>query len=431
MPATHSCLVIELHHPSPGPVEAAGASWGESAARCYWPFVRSLVALASEGHRAPLAVAVSPSWIALASDPVATRVTSIYLDDDIRPFVDDAHGGNLLDALRLAADAAQVELLPMSSSFAWLPSVAGRDPIAAAQVRLAAANFRAAFGRAAQGLWLPHLAYAPGLETHLAGCGLRYFATDADAFRRGTVQPPQDLAGPLVTRAGVAAFGVDPEPARLLVGSSADGDDNAARDQGHQFAHAWRDGLSTRGRLADPAFALIRLDVHELTRSGPSGLARLEHAVRARSRFDTWAPLTPASFLDRHPDGPLGRPGTSSGGWPAVLPGGSDLFGPLRPAADVLADALARRANLTPTGRRAVAQMTRHLLLAQALDWHLPLASPVGPEAGVGRARAHMAAFAELAATLYSGRVDRLRLADLEAGPAYLAGLDLDALAAA
>jgi hypothetical protein len=42
-----------------------------------------------------------------------------------------------------------------------------------------------------------------------------------------------------------------------------------------------------------------------------------------------------------------------------------------------------------------------------------------------------MAAFAELAATLYSGRVDRLRLADLEAGPAYLAGLDLDALAAA
>jgi predicted glycosyl hydrolase (DUF1957 family) len=427
MPPTHSCLVIELHHPAPGSGEPVGATWGEAAARTYWPFVRSLAAIAAKGLRESMAVAVSPSWVALAADPIAALIARKHVPDDLVRFALDGHENDLLAALRQCADAAGIELLPMASSHAWLPSVSGRETIAAAQVRPAADDFRAAFGRAPQGIWLPHLAYAPGLENQMAACGLRYFATDADAFRRGTVAPPQDLAGPLITRVGVAAFGVDPGPSRMFLDLPEEGDD----DQAHRFAQSWRDHLSASGRIADPALSLVRLDVHDLTRAGRSGLDRLEHAVKERSRSEWWSPMTPSSFLDRYPEGPLGRPGPSAGGWPSVLPGGTDLFGPIPPAADVLTDALARRTNLTPTGRRAVAQMTRHLLLAQALDWHLPAHSPLGADAGLARARAHLDAFTELAATLFAGRIDRARLAQLESGPAYLAGLSLDALAAA
>ena len=64
-------LVLELHHPLPGPGDAVGAGWASMAIDCDWPVLRALSRFAETRTGAVLTLAVSPSWMALAADPSA------------------------------------------------------------------------------------------------------------------------------------------------------------------------------------------------------------------------------------------------------------------------------------------------------------------------------------------------------------------------
>jgi 1,4-alpha-glucan branching enzyme len=421
MPRGYLALIIELHHPLPGPGRSVGTDWAIAAWETYWPLLKALTMAADSGRAEVATVAVSPSWTALAADPCArawaqAEAEQRTIDEQARSqrrFI-ERWESDPMEPLRRAGESGAIEVIPMAASYAWLPSVADAPVVARAQVGLAATDHTRRFGAPGAGFWLPHRAYRPGLERFIADARLRYFGVEAEAFRRGTIRPPADLFGPLVTPPGAAAFGLDTDLTA-----------RPTRDPRHaeSFLADWRSRIEHAPRFgAAPPISAASVSVHDL-----SG-AWLDRVLTLLAQPSDLIPTTPGRYLDRYPEGPVGRPGPSAGGLLSVRPAGSDLLDRCRPAADVLAEAIDHREQLSPLGQRALAGMTRSLLQAQALDWHLPPGWGLPPEEGLARAQRYLARFAELAGSLTAGRLDSARLAAFEVGPAYLPEIDLDAL---
>ncbi|MBX6313042.1 MAG: DUF1957 domain-containing protein [Isosphaeraceae bacterium] len=452
MPRGYLALVIELHHPLPAWGRTSGRDWAEVAVGTYWPLLRAIAAAADAGLADCLTLAVSPSWAALAADPDARARAGAELDRraedgvpwrSLRQEVADRWGHDPLAPLRRAQDAGTIEVIPTTASHTWLPSVARSATVARAQVALAAADHTLRFGGRPQGIWLPALAYLPGLEKTIAASGLRYFGVDAEAFRRGTVRPPVDVFGPLITPPGAAAFGVDPGPSRHVTDPYLryardpryewpEPAAEAAADHADHFVRSWREQAErwAPGDAAGaPPISLAHLSAFDLGGGWSQGGLWLEQVLRRLADSPSWPATTPGRYLDRYPEGPVGRPGPSAGGWLSVRPGHADLLDRCRLAADLLADAVERRAGLGPLGRRALAQMARSLLQAQALDWHLPPGHALSTAEALARAERHLAHLAELSGLLAAGRFDPARLAALEAGPPYLPEIDPEQLA--
>jgi predicted glycosyl hydrolase (DUF1957 family) len=234
---------------------------------------------------------------------------------------------------------------------------------------------------------------------------------------------------------------VDPEPTQLLTDrerrfardpryGEAHRRDEAAADHAGHFVGHWRGSAERRADYSEatPQISLAAVSAHELGGDWEGGGDWLERTLLLLAEPSPWPATTPGRFLDRHPEGPVGRPGGAAGGLAAARPHDSDVLDRCREAADVLADAVGRRERLGPLGRRALAQLARELLAAQALDWS-GSGPGIDPAEGLARAEGHLARFAELAGLLLAGRLEPARLAALEAGPTYLAGLDPSRLA--
>jgi predicted glycosyl hydrolase (DUF1957 family) len=447
-------LVIELHHPLPGPSTRVAPDWVHAALECYWPILRA-IRNASERSAGPaLTLAVSPSWMALAADGVDRQRTLSELTrgsgetedrQSLRHFVTRHCNGDAAALLRALGSVPAVEIIPTTSSHTWLPSVASDPVIARAQISLAAWDHSRRMGTWPAGIWLPYGSYHPGLESYMGEARLRYFGVSEHAFLRGTVRPPHHLAGPLVTAPGVACFGVNLEATRQVgQGAHAYGRDprylDARRADGAAAEHAlhfltrWRAlarQISDAGPTLADAISVAAISAHELWHGWPAnqGSRWLEHVLEQMGRCTDAVPLSLGHYLDRHPSGPLGTPGASAGGILAARPHGSNLFDRCRAAAELLKHAIEQRARLDAPGRRCVAQMTRHLLLAQQIDWELASAGDRSPEAGLLRSSQHLDAFYELGGLLLAGRLDLARLKERERGPSYLPEIDLDRLA--
>lgn len=439
-------LVLELHHPLPAPGRIAGPEWARAAAEVFWPLLRALDAFADRAGDASVTLAVSPSWAALAADPAARRLVRRELEkaprrpQDERPllrFFAEA-GGDALAPIRRWSASGAVDAIPTTATHTWLPSVATDPTIAGAQVGLAAADHAARFEARPSGVWLPFLAYAPGLEAAMAAHRLRFFGVSADAFLRGTVLPPARTLAPMVTPAGVAAYGVSPPPGPAIDPHAGYGLDpryadpkqapRAAFDHAQHFFDRWAEAASAPPPDAEPpaeAVSIVAFSAHDLARAWPHGGADLWLSQLLERLAGAGA--VRASSLDRHlarnPVGVLGRPAASAGGLLAARPAGSDLFDRCRAAADLLAFALERRSTFSAPERESVAGMLRTLLRAQQVDWSYPARDGVDPDEGLRRASAHLACFHGHAAALMSGRPRRPRRG---AGPAFLPGLDPD-----
>lgn len=441
-------LVVELHHPLPGPGEPVGQDWAVASVDTFWPLLRAVAELSSRRLTSGLVIAISPSWSALAADPGARERACAELD---RRAAASAHGRALrrfvtewdaapLDLLRSLHDSRALEVIPTAASHTWLPSIACEPLLARAQVGLAAHDHARWFGPGADGIWLPFRSYLPGLESVMADCGIRYFGVSTDAFLRGSVLPPYGLDNPLVTPPGVAAFPIrdalttlvtdpygryacDPryhDPVQLHA---------AAADHAAHFLERWGEftgddtAVSRSGALSLAAFSAH--DLGGSWRGGPAWLAEL--MLQAESARDSRL-ITLGGYLDLFPEAVVGRPGPSAGGPLSVRPEGSALLNRCRSAADTLVEVIAHARQGSPLAQRAAAQMIRALLLAQRLDWSAVPGHEHSPSVGLDRSERWLRQFYELAGALASGRIDRSRLALFESGPPYLAEIDLGSL---
>ncbi len=441
MPAL--ALVLELHHPLPPPGRGAGPDWARSAVEVFWPLLMAIDDFAARGGDASITLAISPSWTALAADPSARRRVRRELErvgNGNRPLLRflAEHGGDAMAPIRSWNASGAVSAIPTTASHAWLPSVAADPTVAAAQIGLAAADHASRFDARPAGVWLPFLAYAPGLETAMAARGLRFFGVAEHAFLRGTVLPPTRALAPMITPEGVAAYAVSPPPGPAVDPHAGYGRDPryadpdlapaAAAEHARHFLDRWTALAFTPPPDAEPPaepVSVVALSAHDLARAWPAGgaeiwLARLldllaeSRAVRAMSL---------ELHLARNPVGVLGRPAAAVGGTLAARPADSDLYDRCRAAADLLGFALERRGALSPRERLHVGGMIRALLQAQRIDWSYPSRGGVAPDEGLRAAASWLARFHDHAAALMSSRPDRPRRG---IGPVFLPDLELD-----
>jgi 1,4-alpha-glucan branching enzyme len=451
---TWLALVLELHHPLPGPGDGVGPDWAPAALQSYWPMLRGLSRFAEAQTGASLTLAISPGWLALAAAPAARAAVSEELnrresDERSRPdlleFIVDRWDGDAVALVRHLGQSGAVDLIPTTSSHTWLPSVAGDPIVARAQISLAAADHTRRMGLRPSGIWLPFLSYLPGLESTIGEAGLRFFGAAGDSFLRGTVLPPDHLFAPLITLPGVAVFGVDPEPAiRVFDLSSGYGQDTRYRDpagavraaarHAEDFLASWRQLPQQRHVDQDGApepISVVAFSAHDLMRGWPGGKGDvwLEQVLLRLPTVEGATAIALAGYLDRQPTGIVGRPGPSAGGFLSARPGRSDLFDRCRVAADLLAFAIEHREGFGVLERRSVAHMTRCLLRAQQVDWAFPPGHGIDADTGLRRASAHLDRFHTLASLLMAGRPDRRLLDELDRGPRYLPEIDLELLA--
>ncbi|MGC8639603.1 MAG: hypothetical protein ACP5XB_06955 [Isosphaeraceae bacterium] len=451
---TYLALVLELHHPLPGPGDGVGADWTSAAIESYWPILRGLSRFAESPSGASLTLAISPSWMALADDPdartaVASGLQRLQAENRGRPgllsFVLDRWNGDALALIRQLGESAAVDLIPTTSSHTWLPSVAHDPVVARAQVKLAAADLGSRTGWRPSGIWLPFLGYRPGLESTLGEAGLRFFGVGGDEFLRGTILPPGHLSAPMITPPGVAVFGVDSEPLTRVTDPSSgygldprylepSGTARVAARHADDFLESWRqlpERIRSAGADAAEPISVAALSAHDLIRYWPGGKGAdwLEQVLLRLPALEEATAISLSGFLERYPTGILGRPGPSAGGWLAARPADSDLFDRCRSAAELLTFALEQRHRYGALQRRSVAHMTRCLLKAQQVDWSVPPDLGIDPGAGLHRASAYLDRFYMLAGMLMAGRPDARLLDEFDRDPLYLPDLDLELLA--
>jgi Uncharacterized conserved protein len=84
------------------------------------------------------------------------------------------------------------------------------------QINTGIATFKAHFGNAPSGFWLPECGYYPGLETVLADAGIDYFFVDSHGVLDAEPPPRNGVYAPITCSNGVAAFARDPESSQQV-----------------------------------------------------------------------------------------------------------------------------------------------------------------------------------------------------------------------
>jgi 1,4-alpha-glucan branching enzyme len=123
----------------------------------------------------------------------------------------DRYHRDLVGAFARLQDAGLVEVLTCGATHGFLPLMQQHPESVRAQISVAAAHYRQNFGRGPVGIWLPECGYFPGVERFLADEGIRYFFVDTHGITSASPRPRFGCYAPILTPAGVAAFGRDPE----------------------------------------------------------------------------------------------------------------------------------------------------------------------------------------------------------------------------
>jgi 1,4-alpha-glucan branching enzyme len=127
-----------------------------------------------------------------------------------RDLFENRYRRNLLHGFRALQEAGVIEIMTSGATHGFLPLITRREA-RRAQIEVGRRNYVKHFGRDPRGIWLPECAYEPGIDELLGEAGLKFFIVDAHAIMFGAPQPRRGIYAPVITPAGVAAFGRDVE----------------------------------------------------------------------------------------------------------------------------------------------------------------------------------------------------------------------------
>ena len=144
--------------------------------------------------------------------PAMNETARMYLSHfgNARHLFENRYGRNLIGGFRALQEAGAIEIITSGATHGFLPLIANPEA-RRAQIQVGRRNYWKHFGRAPRGIWLPECAYAAGIDELLREAGLRFFICDAHAIMFGRPQPRRGIYAPVITPAGVAAFGRDVE----------------------------------------------------------------------------------------------------------------------------------------------------------------------------------------------------------------------------
>lgn len=450
----------------------------EAVAGCYLPLLELFGALSRGGVRAPAALSLSPTLLAMLDDPslrAQARAHLVRQAEGQEAVTDPALLGGarfqalrsrqllaLFDAVRgdlpaafgaLAREGA-LELFTCAATHGYLPLLAAVPAAVRAQVAVGAGRFKARFGAAPRGMWLPECGYTPGVEAHLAAAGVRWFVVDGPAFGHASPPPLAGVRSHVFLDNGVAAFARD-EAACERVWSKESG------YPGHpdylDFHHQPQESLKLHrvtglGEKApwepDQAFARARAHAamfFEAVEQGRAGLtvaafdaelfghwwhegpAFLDAVLRRCAASSSVRAMTPSGWLRASTEAELATLSPSSwgrGGFHSTWLSEANhrFWPPLTRAAERLVRLAS--ANAEATGERAelLGRLATELLLAQSSDWPFLLDAGASTALAARRVEGHLAAALRCAGAALEG--DWAPLRALGGGDAPLGQVD-------
>jgi 1,4-alpha-glucan branching enzyme len=250
MPLGYFSLVLHAHLPfvrHPEHDEFLEEDWFyEALSETYIPLLHVFESLARDGVRYQTAMSMSPTLLAMLSDPllcdryvrhlerllelcakevhrtrhephynVLARMYQEHFRACHHTFV-DRYGRDLVRAFRALQDAGFLEILTCAATHGFLPLMESLPGAMRAQLRVAVDDYARHFGRPPRGIWLPECGFHPGVDPLLRELGLRFFIMDAHGVLFATPRPKYGTFAPLYTKSGVAAFGRDPESSKQV-----------------------------------------------------------------------------------------------------------------------------------------------------------------------------------------------------------------------
>jgi 1,4-alpha-glucan branching enzyme len=412
-------------------------------------------------------------------DPEFSPLAAFYQErfEELREAFHGRYHRDLVSAFKGFQDSGHLEILTCGATHGFLPLMQGRPEAVRAQVHVAAQQYRALFGRAPRGIWLPECGYYPGVERFLAEVGLRFFFLDTHGIEDAQPRPPDSVYAPLFTPWGLAAYGRDPESSRQVWAAETGypGDPvyrEFYRDLGFDLPLDYvRPYIQPTGERKNtgikyhritgkteqkeayvPEDARARARAHaadfvahrerqvkalgeQMGRRSPVVVAPydaelfghwwfegpwfLEELIRLVSQSPVLELGTPVTDLASHPENACAQPPLCSWGERGYaqmwLDGSNDWIYPHLDACAGKMVALARDfPQAAGLEARALNQAARELLLAQSSDWAFIMKTGTMVAYAVRRTREHLLNFLGLEEQVRQGAVDAQALSRLE-----------------
>jgi 1,4-alpha-glucan branching enzyme len=370
-----------------------------------------------------------------------------------------ACGRDLVGAFRQLQETGQVQIITTAATHAVLPLLADHRPSLRGQVLVARDHYKACFGREPRGIWLPECAYSEALDGVLQEAGIRWFITDTHGVLHANPQPRYATYAPILTPAGFAAFGRDPDSARQVwsrhegypgdaryrdfyrdIGFDLEYDYvqphlpasaqrgftgikyyrvtgrssnklpydrpaalQAVKEHADQFLEARRSQIESIGAMLErPPLIVAPYDAELFGHWWYEGPEFLDAMVRqACRRPKDLTLITPGDYLRRHPTNQVASPSPSSWGEEGHLRVWLNektewIYPHLRAAQERMTELARRFPSPDPLQERALKQAARELLLAQASDWPFILRTGTSPEYARQRLTEHLLRFTRI-----------------------------------
>src|SRR3954464_5965435 len=410
-------------------------------------------------------------------DPQLSALSQFYLQmfSETRCFFVERCGCNLINAFRELRDAGVLEIIACAATHGLLPLLHQQSPAAArAQVLIGRDVYIDTFDAAPTGFWLPECAYTPGLDPVLQEANLRWFILDAHGLLFAEPRPSRAIYAPCYTPYGSAAFARDQDSSRQVWSAEIGypGDPNYRefyRDAGFDLPLDQLGAISRGVRkfsgvkyyritaregekaLYDPAAAERLADAHathffearqrqiqtllnydfepivvvpfDAELFGHwwfEGPVFLERFIRKVASQETVQLTTPTDFLATHPTQQTVCPASSTWGEKGHLrvwldPNNVWLYPHLHGAARRMQQIASNQPADPPEPTvRALKQLTRELLLAQASDWAFLMKNGTAREYASKRSMDHLIRFNRLYDSVAKKKIDENFLADCE-----------------
>ncbi|PPD32054.1 MAG: glycoside hydrolase [Methylomonas sp.] len=212
----------------------------EAITECYLPLLDMLDRLQQDQVKYRLTLSLSPTLITMLQDDLLQTRYLRYLQQLLvlaekeilrtqdqpalnelaryyqRQFLQALHGyqnhyqGDLLAGFAKHHRAGNLELITTAATHGFLPLLNVSDAAVRCQIKTGIDTFKAYFGFAPSGFWLPECGFYPGLEAVLKDAGVSYFFVDSHGLMDASEAPKQGVYAPLDCGNGVLAFGRDP-----------------------------------------------------------------------------------------------------------------------------------------------------------------------------------------------------------------------------